>query len=109
MVQFKTDLNQLQATTVRARSTVDAMLTNAKELQAAVDFVNRWQGEAANAFRGTMGVNTGQLTTLVNQLEKMAQSLQQTTDGVATHDTEGAKKMTATQGQGALSGAPLNR
>jgi uncharacterized protein YukE len=105
---FRTDLDQLQTTTVRVRGAVDSMLTNARELRVAVDFVNRWQGEAANAFRNTMGVNTVQLDKLVTQLENMAQGLNETTQGVTAQDSDGAKQMTSAQGAGALTGAPLN-
>jgi uncharacterized protein YukE len=105
---FRTDLDQLQVTTRRVSDTVSTMLTHARELRAAIDFVNRWQGQAADAFRSTMGVNTGQLDRLVSQLELMAAGLNETNQGVVAHESDGARKMTATQGEGSLSGLPLN-
>jgi uncharacterized protein YukE len=106
---FGTDLDQLQVTTTRARGTIDAMIVNARELRAAVDFVARWQGSAGDAFRGTMTFNSVELDKLIAQLEKMAQNLQHTADGVATRDSDGAKQLAQyALSPSALTGAPLN-
>jgi len=106
---FEANVDQMQLTTRQVGNTVESMLNHAKELQAAVEFVNRWQGDAANAFRATMGINTTALNNLVQALQRLADNLGTTTQGVVAHEADSATQINATQDAGALTGAPLNR
>jgi uncharacterized protein YukE len=108
MAHFKTDQEQLAMTVTRVNGTVEQMQNQAKILIGAVDTVNRWQGDTANAFRATMGLSTTDLGNLARKLEVMHQGLNQALNGVVAQEARGKQQMTSAAGAGALSGAPLN-
>jgi uncharacterized protein YukE len=109
MAHFKTDQEQMAFTVTRVQGTVEQMQNQAKRLIGAVDAVTRWQGETANAFRSTMGINTTELGRLVEKLNLMHQGLNETLQGVVAQEARGKQQMTATvQPTTSLSGSPLN-
>jgi len=109
MATFKTDTDQLAVTVTRVNGTVEQMQTQAKALISAVDTVNRWQGETAEAFRATMGLNTGELQKLGTRLDTMHQGLSKSLTGVVAQEARGKQQMgSAAQAPSALTGTPLN-
>lgn len=98
---FGTELGQLELTTREVGNAAGQMVTHAKQLQAAVDFINRWQGEAADVFRSSMGINTAEVNRLANQAEIMAGNLGQTAQGVMAQESEAARQMNNAQGANA--------
>lgn len=109
MVAFKTDTERLAVTVMRVRETVEKMQAQSKVLIGAVDTVNRWQGETADAFRATMGLSTAELQKLGTRLDTMHQGLNEALQGVNAQEARGKAQMnSAVPNGGGLSGAPLN-
>lgn len=105
--QVQVDTALMQATAQQSANKADNMITHAKTLTTGIDFViQRWQGQAAEAFRLAMSAQKPVLEQLIQRLQFVAEKIRQGSEGFDTQDA-GAQSKVAAQGQNFLT-TPLN-
>lgn len=107
MAGVNVDTALMQTTAMRSRNIGDNMATQARTLKAGLDFVTqKWQGQAGDAFRTSMGGQGLVLDRLVQRLLDLADIINRGGQGLASQDSSARSNL---QGQGEnFLNAPLN-
>lgn len=105
--QVKVDTALMQHTALRSRNIAENMINQAATLKAGLAYVlERWQGQAGDAFRATQTTQSKVLDKLILRLQEVSQLIDKGGQGLAAQDATAKSNLTA-QGQNFLN-APLN-
>jgi WXG100 family type VII secretion target len=101
------DTAMMQAAAQQSAAKADNMLGHAKTLRAGIDFVvQRWQGQAGEAFRNAMQNQTALLDQLIQKLQFASETVKRGAQGFESQDADGRAQLIA-QGQKVIT-TPLN-
>jgi WXG100 family type VII secretion target len=101
------DTALMQQTALQSKNIADNMVTQATTLKAGLAYVlEKWKGQAGDAFRQSMGTQSQVLDRLIQRLQEVSDLVNRGGQGLDAQDAT-AKSNLTTQGQNFLN-ASLN-